>query len=180
VMGTVHQATETVEETLSTVKTSINDTVASVKRNLDVNYQVRQHPWLMVGGCTILGFAVGHIVRQTLGRSQPRPASRLERVTHGRPQPARIETAVERTPPPPAAAGPSLLEKFQPEINQLKGLAVGYLMGQVRDSIKQSVPQYAEQIDNVIDRFTTRLGGEVVPESTVASEAQPRPGDQNG
>src|SRR5271166_6043831 len=59
VMGTVQSAQETVEDSLQMA----NDTVATVKRNFDINYQVEQHPWTMVGGCFLAGLALGLFLR---------------------------------------------------------------------------------------------------------------------
>ena len=55
VMGTVQSAQETVEDSIQMAK----DTVATVKRNFDIKYQVEQHPWTMVGGCFVAGLALG-------------------------------------------------------------------------------------------------------------------------
>src|SRR5271165_3407875 len=55
VRGTVQSAQETVEDSIQTAK----DTVATVKRNFDIKYQVEQHPWAMVGGCFVVGLALG-------------------------------------------------------------------------------------------------------------------------
>jgi hypothetical protein len=38
-------------------------------------------------------------------------------------------------------------------------LAIGYVMGLVWDSIKDSLPQLASQIDGVMNDVTTKLGG---------------------
>src|SRR5437667_3076637 len=59
VLGTVKEATETVEETISNVKETVQDTVQAVKRTFDLRYQTEQHPWLMVGGSAAAGFVAG-------------------------------------------------------------------------------------------------------------------------
>ena len=53
-----------------------------------------------------------------------------------------------------------LTEKFAPEIQQLKALAIGSAMGLARDIIKQSVaPPLGQELAGVMDRLTTKLGG---------------------
>jgi ElaB/YqjD/DUF883 family membrane-anchored ribosome-binding protein len=66
VMGTVHSAQETVEDSLQRAK----DTVATVKRNFDIKYQVEQHPWTMVGGCFLAGLALGVLCPRLRRRSR--------------------------------------------------------------------------------------------------------------
>ncbi len=41
-------------------------------------------------------------------------------------------------------------------------MAIGYVMGLARDSIKDAVPQLASQIDDVMNSVTTKLGGKPV------------------
>jgi hypothetical protein len=54
-------------------------------------------------------------------------------------------------------------ESFEGEITQLKGLAVGTLLGIVRDMVTQSVPPTLErQVEEVIDGITVKLGGHPV------------------
>src|SRR4029077_13307737 len=53
-----------------------------------------------------------------------------------------------------------LTDKFAPEIQQLKALAIGSAMALARDMIKQSVaPPLGQELAGVMDRVTTKLGG---------------------
>jgi hypothetical protein len=54
---------------------------------------------------------------------------------------------------------PGFLDRFQEEIDQVKGIAIGYAMGLARDSIKHAVPELASEIDDVMNSVTTKLGG---------------------
>src|SRR5271170_3777083 len=69
VMGTVQSAQETVQDSLQMAK----DTVATVKRNFDIKYQVEQHPWTMVGGCFLAGLALGCLCPRVRRRSPQAP-----------------------------------------------------------------------------------------------------------
>jgi hypothetical protein len=54
---------------------------------------------------------------------------------------------------------------FAPEIQELKGLAIGTIMGLVRDALKRSVtPPLSSELERVVDRVTTKLGGVPLPE----------------
>jgi len=179
VMGTVQSAQETVDDSIQMAK----DTVATVKRNFDIKYQVQQHPWAMVGGCFLAGVALAGLfplVRRRARQAPGQPAG------NGTPRPWRGESVVtgavnppwpaeERgtssfatagPPPPLQAAVPSrhgFFDLFQEEIAKVKGLAIGYVMGLVRDSIKEAAPQMASQVESLMNDVTAKLGGETVP-----------------
>jgi ElaB/YqjD/DUF883 family membrane-anchored ribosome-binding protein len=168
VMGTVHSAQDMVTDSIQAAK----DTVASVKRTFDIKHQVEQHPWAMLGGCALAGLALGSLF-QRVRRPARQPANRLagsETSLSGQP-PLRAEQrgngrsandlpalhfqAVRLSPP-------GLFDRFEDEIEKVKGLAIGYFLGLARDSLKDSVPQLASQIDAVMNSVTKKLGGEPV------------------
>jgi len=167
VRDTVQNAKETVEETITTVKSSVEDTVETVKRTFDLEFQVRQHPWPMLGGSVLAGFALGSL----LGGPSRRPRSYEARPYSsgngarraGSPAPAYLAEDVATRAPAPAA--PGILDRFEDEIQQVKGMAIGYLMSGIRDLIEQSLPQLKREIHNVMDRVTTKLGGTPVSET---------------
>ena len=77
---------------------------------------------------------------------------------------ARIMVAGAHQPqneaPPPS--GPGVFDLFHDEIAQVKAMAIGYVMGLARDALKESAPQLAAKIDDVMNSVTTKLGGEPV------------------
>jgi len=185
----IQTARDSVEETVETVKTSVRETVATVKRTFDIKHQVEQHPWAMVGGCFLTGLALGslaHRLRRRSPRAPDRPAGNETPLTQ--PSTPRGEgwvrgsgslpfSAEQRGNGSSAAAAPPRLSSapssrpgffdfFQEEIDQAKGMAVSYVMGLARDSIKGSVPQLASQIDDVMNRVTTKLGGKPVQQQS--------------
>jgi ElaB/YqjD/DUF883 family membrane-anchored ribosome-binding protein len=147
-IGTVQSAQETVQDSIQSAK----DAVASVKRTFDIKHQVEEHPWAMVGGCVLAGLAVGYYIPSR----SPRVSSIPEIV------PESDNADPPPTPPAPAAPPPSLLEPFQDEIDKVKGMAIGFVMGLVRDSLKVSAPQLAPNIDQLMNGLTTKLGGTTV------------------
>jgi hypothetical protein len=173
VMGTVQSAQETVEDSIQIAK----NTVATVKRTFDIQYQVEQHPWAMVGGCFLAGLALVSLFPKGRQRSRQAPERPLG---NGSPMPWGVEGGESMNTPLPAdlrgnssfaTVRPSsevpsrsgVFDLFHEEIVKVKGIAIGYVMGLVRDSIKESAPQLASQLDSVINGVTTKLGGEPVP-----------------
>ena len=173
VMGTVQGAQETVENSIQLAK----DTVATVKRNFDIKYQVEQHPWAMVGGCFIAGLALGGLFPRVRRRSRQAP-DRLAGNEDPRAGSSRL-IAEQRSngsfgnaasPPrlrPMSTDRPAFFGQFQEEIDKVKGMAIGYAMGLARDSIKDAVPQLASQIDDVMNSVTTKLGSKPVQSRSI-------------
>src|SRR5262249_54043362 len=60
VMGTVRNAKETVEETIENVAETVQETVETVQRTFDLEYQMQQRPWVLIGGSVGAGAAVGY------------------------------------------------------------------------------------------------------------------------
>ena len=168
VMGTVQSAQETVEDSIQVAK----DTVATVKRNFDIKYQVEQHPWTMVGGCFVAGLALGGLFLTGRRRSRQAPDRLTGNVTPPGENPRlvaerRSNGSIDNSTPPPrlhpmSADRPGFFGQFQEEIDKVKGMAIGYAMGLARDSIKDAVPQLASQIDDVMNSVTIKLGSKPV------------------
>jgi ElaB/YqjD/DUF883 family membrane-anchored ribosome-binding protein len=144
-MGAARSAQATVEDSIQSAK----DAVASVKRTFDIKHQVEQRPWTMFGGSVLAGLAVGLLIP----KGPSRPAKDNGQAAALVPVPR-----LQAEPLPP----PSVLEPFREEIDKVKGIAIGYVMGLVRDSVKESAPQMASQIDDLMNGLTTKLGGKPV------------------
>lgn len=168
VMGTVQSAQETVADSIQMAR----DAVATVKRNFDVKYQVEQHPWAVVGGCFVVGLALGSLFFRGRQRSRQAP-NRLagnETPRAGSPRlvaEQRGDDSVDTAAPPPrpesmSANRPGFFGRFHDEIDQVKGMAIGYVMGLARDSLRDAVPQLAPQIGDMMNSVTTKLGGKPV------------------
>jgi len=146
------------------------DTVASVKRTFDIKHHVEQHPWAMVGGCVLAGLALGTLLQRVGRRPRQAPDRLAGKETAFSASPAlpaeqrgngSFATAAplpQHQSPPPSR--PGLFDLFHDEIAKVKGLAIGYVMGLARDAIKEAVPQWAPQIEGVMNSVTTKLGGE--------------------
>jgi len=193
VEGAANAVTETVESvkgavegTVETVKDSVQGTVAAVKETFDVPLQVNRHPWLMMGGSVALGFAVGHLIGGPAPSTQASPSgpARKPQKGHGNGWSGSKQTETAR----PAAAkpeGPSLLAKltqqFGPEMDKLKGLAIGAMLGLVRDMVnKATPPQVGSQIAQVIDDITSKLGGKPISGPVSSYFSQGEPAEESG
>jgi len=171
VQDTIDQVSSSVQETVEQVTSTVQETVEQVKKTFDLDYQIQARPWVLVGGSVATGLLVGALVaRGSRGlrhgghahyQAPPAPYPPSE----GRAAPA-YEAAGSYLAPRSEPARPSLFStlfrQFEPELEKVKELAIGYAAGAVRDLIKQSVPTLGEQIDEMMNDVTTKLGGRPV------------------
>jgi ElaB/YqjD/DUF883 family membrane-anchored ribosome-binding protein len=167
VLGTVQEATEAVSHTVEDVKSvvdtvtdNVKETVESVtetvKHTFDIGDHVRNHPWGMFCGAVAAGFVGGRILVPARSEQEPVTAS---------PPPAPSPPAPRR-----AAARSEEPESGMTELLQrVKGLALGALMKVVRDVVSEALPDSMKaDVMNVMDDFTTKLGGKPVPASSAS------------
>jgi ElaB/YqjD/DUF883 family membrane-anchored ribosome-binding protein len=162
-LDTVEAAQATVEQTVAAVQ----ETVAAAKRNLDLRYQVQQRPWLMAGASVVTGSLVGYFLGHHGGTPDFEPSRNGA-------QPHHNLADSYRQPGAPASAQHRGL--FAQEWEKLRGLAVGAGMALVRDWLKESAPQYADQIGEFMDNTTTKLGGETIQGPLFPQTSSGRPG----
>jgi ElaB/YqjD/DUF883 family membrane-anchored ribosome-binding protein len=192
VKDTVENVTGTVKETVENVTEGVHETVKSVAQTLDIRGHVERHPWLMFGGSVVAGCVAGYLLSPPSWRrgtssgswfssSQTTP-SRGSAAYASQAQPAASSTTSSTVASTAAKAanwlgseaswlggeaGGWLGEQFK----RLKGLAIGTLMGVIRDLAKQSLPEaLKDRVTQEVDQFTTSLGGEpihgqILPES---------------
>jgi hypothetical protein len=170
----VETVKQTVEDTVEGVKDKLEGTVETVKETFDLRLQVQRRPWTMFGGSMAAGALTAMLFPSQ--RSMSRAASYAGAVFRNGPTTDRRRTAFERSAPEPAmsslgseASAPSrgtlseLADRFAPEIDKLKGLAIGVALGVARDLIKRQIPpNLAPQVEEIIDSVTDKLGGQRV------------------
>jgi ElaB/YqjD/DUF883 family membrane-anchored ribosome-binding protein len=172
VKETVSEAKAAVNDTIENVKETVKGTVDTVKDSLDIRTYVQEYPWPMLAGSVVFGWALGCIFpRSTSGNG--------DKISHmasnGTPMEARsrFESTVEDKMPVShnghkTGLG-SVVEKFRPEIDELEGIAIGALGALIRDLIKQATAEpLAEQLEDVANRVTEKLGGHVIKEPLLA------------
>jgi len=185
VRETVSGATEAVSSTVEGVKevvSSVSGTVESVTETFNVSRQVEKHPWMAVGAA----FATGFVVAQVLGRSSSggghqAPAYHAPSGHHaavGAPAPAEQrqpeQRHEERAPSSSSSSSSGLmhsLESMLPDlsgvmntmVSSLGGLAVGSLMGVIRELASTGLPkEWQGEVTKLVDQVTSQLGGKVL------------------
>jgi len=172
VQDTVQTVKETMHGTVESVKDSVHDTVESVKETLDIERQVRAHPWTMMAGATVFGFVAAKVLDHLLAppsvaakmamapqvppfygvASLSGPARSYREQTNGGPSPPR---------PPQSSWWTKLAQSYSAEIEKAKALAISAAGGIARDLVNQSVsPPIGEKINEIVDSVTAKLGGQ--------------------
>jgi ElaB/YqjD/DUF883 family membrane-anchored ribosome-binding protein len=178
VVGTVQETRSAVKETMASVKDTMQEGVEGVKDMMDVSAHVDRHPWLSMGGAVLCGYLLGSLLP---GGQEPRRERRLAAPDVPRTQYGNGDGRHKYQPPPQtvAEAPPSSnwLSTFDPELQKLKGLALGATLGMVRDMITEAVPpQMADQVRGLVDDVTRKVGGEPLPQTDfAASMGQEKP-----
>jgi len=167
VIGSVSEATSAVRETVSTVKETMHEGVESVKDAVDIPAHVERHPWLMFGGAVFGGYLLSSLVAPSKSSHMRSFISSSDRFQNNelRQTPQRFQQREAPTQTPakeetPTAKSRSFFSMLEPEINQLKGLALGMAFGAVRELVAKEVPEHlAEQVRGIVDGVTTKMGG---------------------
>jgi hypothetical protein len=169
VVQTIHEATTAVHDTVASIKDSVQGTVQAVRDTCNVRLQVERHPWPMMAGSVLVGYTAGALLPRLAkdGRQRPEPGvSRLAQEWETRHE--RVPARTERTSSWLGRLGESLA----PEIAKLRGLALGAVMGVVRDAVKDAAPgKFRSQLHGILDDITTKLGGQPV-QGSATSEAE--------
>jgi hypothetical protein len=143
-----------------------------------MNAWVEKYPWLVVGGAAAVGFLLGRMLLP----GSPAPQSSDWLTQRGRWFPEGVKngghrgnggqrTEEEHTEEKAADAESGwfqeLSERFRPEMDQLKGLAIGATMGVAREMITAGdTGDLGTKMSQVIDQITEKLGGTPVKSST--------------
>lgn len=160
-VGSVHEATSAVRETVASVKDTMHESVESVKDAVDIPAHVQRRPWLMLGGSVLCGYVLGSLLpREGEVRSSASARTPVKRpVTgNGHHKPAPL--------PEPPETKQGIFGAIEPELQHLKGLALGVAMGTVRELVVKEVPPHlSDELRSIIDGFTRKIGGEPISQS---------------
>jgi ElaB/YqjD/DUF883 family membrane-anchored ribosome-binding protein len=173
---TVKSSVETVksgvENTVESVKTSLHDTVDSVKETLDLSGQVQRHPWGAVGCSLMAGVAAGYLLSG--------PRRRQSNYWDGIPgmnqlipgyQPSRPAEAPRQEFREEPDFLSKLLSSFGGELDKVKEMAIGALLGIARDALKDALPpSLGANVAEIMDNVTRRAGGEPVRGQVLETE----------
>jgi uncharacterized protein YjbJ (UPF0337 family) len=175
VLGTVESATCAVQETVGTVKDAVEGTVCTVKESIDataetvketfdLELQTRRHPVAMVAAATTAGLVTGLAYHRLAGAADRPPARSRPAADLGDRRLSAESSLLEQA----RQSGRSVLSGFEPELDKVKGMALGALFNIARDLVRPYVPrnlqpQFAELVDNV----TRKAGGNPVQGSVM-------------
>src|SRR5262249_42601854 len=118
VLGTVGTAQATVEHTVESVKETVEDSVAAVKRTFDLQCQVEQRPWVMLGASVAAGYGLGLVYASMRPDHGRQPASPNGFQT-AQPAPFSPDKQAEKKKPGWAK---QLTNRFAEEIGELEGI----------------------------------------------------------
>jgi uncharacterized protein YjbJ (UPF0337 family) len=187
VKETVGDARSTVEDIVGNVKDTMDDTVTMVKQAFDLQYQMEQRPWLLLSGSVLVGYMLGCLgSRSTAAASTTtlkNPASMPDSLRSGYyatvPGAEQDDQLSEKAQSYTSGLWNSTLGQFKEEFATIKSAVIGALMSNVRDMVKQSMPQLAPQLEKAINSATTKLGAEPMdgehPEDGTKHPADARP-----
>jgi len=178
VQETVEQVKSTVNDTVESAKSTVNETVGAVRQTFDLEYQMQVRPWTMMAGSVCVGLLAGALVgRQTRGRSLGEVASSGYRGVSQSLSSA--GSAAREYAHRAREQGPGLMSQlyhqFEPEIEQAKEMAIGYAAAVLRDMIKQAVPAIRDQVDDFMNKATTKFGGQPVREPVLQPHGEGYP-----
>jgi len=167
---TVASMQHAIQDTVESVKESVRETAETVSETLDVRKQVEKHPWAMMAGATAVGFGVGVLVSRVdvpaaaSGAASSEAHSAKSVASHWSGDHSPQWTGPQReqsvSHPQPASQEESV---WMPAVNKLKGLAIGAMFGVLREVLSKSMPDTLRgQVGEVIDDFTTSLGGKPI------------------
>jgi len=169
VLGTVENATCAVNETVTNVKDAVQDTVSSVKEligdtvdtvreTFNLELQTRRHPWAMVGAAVGAGYLSGmllHRASPVSGRSLPSPTPQRFGAEAPALKPSLASSAMD--------SSKSLLSRFEPELEKVKGMALGSLFNVVKGIVQPYVPPNVQpQFNELVDNVTRKFGGQPI------------------
>ena len=160
-VGSVQEVTSAVRETVVGVKETMHESVESVKDAVDIPAHVQHRPWLMFGGAILGGYVLGSLLtRETQANARRLSATQTKRPStgNGHHKPA---------PPPEQPAKPEGgFHAIEPELQHLKGLALGVTLGTIREMVVSEVPSHlGDELRSIIDSVTRKLGGEPIGKS---------------
>jgi len=165
VTGTVEAVKGAVEDTVDTVKGAVSDSVETVKETFDLNRQMQEHPWLMLGGGVLVGY-LGSCLLQKGMSSVSREAARAAPAAP--PIPFTSESRGDGRNRPVSDRTESMWDKLAdtlgPAADKLKGLALGAATALAGRMILESVPDVLRgEVEQVIDELTQSVGGKSLP-----------------
>jgi ElaB/YqjD/DUF883 family membrane-anchored ribosome-binding protein len=175
---TVCAVKDTVQSTVDTVTGAAQKTAETVKETFNLPRQVERHPWLAMLGAVAVGYIGGRLLlpEDTGSRGEP--------TTSGSPFPESMNRAVSEphehngrhgkdTEEPSEGLLSGLMDAYSDELNQLKALGIGAVVGVVRDLVTQNVSgEIGSRLKDWMNGLTEKMGGKPFSEPIVPSSPE--------
>jgi len=129
----VADTSSAIAEKLAILERRVQETVDAVKHRVDFHYQVKQRPWLMIGGSLLLGYALG----RRRGRSSTTTAT------------SRVPSARAQSQSPQSVASQAA-SQVQDQLASFKGAALAAVTSTLWAMAKQVLLPAARRVDDVI------------------------------
>lgn len=145
--------TDKVEQIESRIRGTVENTTDSIKRFVDVKYQVGAHPWMALGVAMLAGYALGSADSGRTVEFRPGEPYRYYPLdSERRPEP-RFASTPSDVDQRPRVAAEGLVDKigtqFGDELQLLKAAAISTLIAVVRDTVQQSVPALHQETERL-------------------------------
>jgi len=162
VKDTVACTVENVKETVETV----TESVSSVADKLDPRGYFEEHPFTAFGAAVGVGFLGGLLTGGTSSSGgQAWSTSSAPPSSYG-PSPTSASYSAPREQESGGLFSGGL---FREAADKLKGLAIGTLMGYLREMVSTSSPEmWKNDLTGMLDNITTQLGGKVIHHPSLA------------
>jgi hypothetical protein len=137
VKQTVEGAQASVEGIVENVKETVGETVEAVQRTFDLHHQMEQHPWLLFGGATVVGYLLGSGGSGSSMSAAGFPTG--TRVSSASPLP--VSSSESSVPPQlQLKIGSGDLGWFTDEMAAIKSAAIGAVVSTLWGMLKQTLP----------------------------------------
>jgi len=138
---------QSIESTRAALDDKLDTLETKARQTFDLNHQVAERPWLMLGAAVAAGYVLG-----SLGGGDD-----YEQRWHGQPvmttdynQHAQRSYDEPSTGEKIKSSADSFLSQFDDEIDMLKTAAIATLTNFLRDSIKEYAPALGRQLDQTM------------------------------
>ena len=152
-----HEVRSAVQNTVGSLQNQASEAVQAVKQTLDVRHHVVQHPWAMLGGSLALGYVIGTLLSRERAaapqldmKTSANPSAEARETVLGlesalpadsgsRHAPRAVHTRATQADASPASILQELGKRLEPELQELKTLAISAAADLLRELIRQAI-----------------------------------------
>lgn len=137
-----------IESTRASLDEKLDTLETKARQTFDLNHQVSERPWLMLGAAVAAGYVLGSLggSSDSEQRWSGQPTYTTDYNQHARYSPSAEPSMTDKVK---SSAG-DFLSQFDDEIDMLKTAAMATLTNFLRDSIKEYAPALGRQLDQTM------------------------------